>query len=157
MSSYLVFAQRKDVYLKLVNSSGLMLKCDATTKGFERQIYVLSNSSGGKNNSEITFTMNLCGASADLQKAFTNGDFLKNGEMKTMVMNNTSGTFGISAVIKMENIKVKNYSESGNVATVVLQSTRIGWMYYQQSNKGTWVLANKYSYDADTGGNWKDF
>lgn len=157
MSSFLVFAQRTEVYLKLVNSSGLMLKGDATTKGFERQIRVLTNSSGGKNNSEITFTMNLCGASADLQKAFANGEFLKNGEMKTMVVNNMSGTFGISTIIKMENVKVKNYSESGNIATVVLQSTKIGWMYYQQSNKGTWVLANKYSYDANTGGEWRDF
>ena len=68
------FAQRQTTYAKLINASGIQLKGDAVTRGFEKWITSLSNSNGGKNNKVVTFTMNKSGACADLRNAKTNGE-----------------------------------------------------------------------------------
>jgi type VI protein secretion system component Hcp len=150
------FSQRQENYAKFINSSGIQIKGDAVTRGFERWITVLSNSNGGKNNTEVTFTMNISGACADLRNANTNGVNLQKGELTTTQISN-EGRLAVVKNIKMENISVINYSESGSQASVTIRATRIGWIYYQQSTKGAWTVANKTSYDATTGGPWKDF
>lgn len=150
------FSQKTETYLKLVNSSGQQLKGDAVKKGFERWITLLSTTQGGKNNTQLTFTMNIGTVSADFRKALSNGEILLNGEMKTIQLAN-DGMSPVTYSIKMENIKVVSYSESRTQASVTLQASRIGFTYYQQSTKGTWTISNKYSYDAETGGEWKGF
>lgn len=155
-SPFISVAQRTETYLKLVNASGLQLKGDAVTKGFEKWLFITSSSQGGKNNTQLTFTMNISGASADLRKAVSTGEFLNTGDLTTIQVDAEGRRVTISQV-KMEKVKIISYAESGTQATVTIQSTRIGWIYYQQSNKGTWVVSNKYSYDAETGGEWKGF
>ncbi|MBK8952625.1 MAG: type VI secretion system tube protein Hcp [Chitinophagaceae bacterium] len=151
------FAQKQTTYAKLINASGVQIKGDAVTKGFERWITALSNSNGGKNNTEVTFTMNISGACADLRNANTNGEILQKGELSTIQIGATDGRPNVIKTIKMENIRVISFSETGTEAAVTLSATRIGWIYYQQTTKGTWTVANKTSYDASTGGYWKDF
>jgi len=150
------FAQRQETYAKLINASGMQIKGDAVTKGFERWIIALTNSNGGKNNTEVTFTMNISGACADLRNANINGEILQKSELTT-TQTSRDGRMPVVKNIKMEGIKVISYSESGTEASVTLRANRIGWIYYQQSTKGTWTVANKTSYDASTGGIWKDF
>lgn len=151
------FAQRQTTYAKLINVAGIQIKGDAVTRGFERWITVLSNSNGGKYNTEITFTMNISGACADLRNASSNGEILQKGEFSTIQIGTNDGRSNVVKTIKMENVRVISYSETGTEASVTLKAMRIGWIYYQQSSKGTWTVANKTSYDASTGGQWKDF
>ena len=66
-------AQKQDVYIKLTDVNGVQIKGDATLKGFERNMQALTTNSGGKNNVQFSFTMNISGASADLKKAMNAG------------------------------------------------------------------------------------
>ncbi|MFT3843814.1 MAG: type VI secretion system tube protein Hcp [Lacibacter sp.] len=147
-------AQKTETYLKLINPSGTQMKGDAVARGFERCIYIINSSQGGKNNTQITFKMNISGASADLMRARNNGEILPSGEISTIrtaVDRNV-----LISQIKMEKITVIAYAENGTEATVTIQATKIGWIYYQQL-KGRTSVTNKYSYDAETGGTWTGF
>ena len=71
---FVALAQKgQTVYLKLTDASGQQIKGDALAKGYERSIDVLSFANAGKNNSQLSFSMNITGASADLKKAMGNG------------------------------------------------------------------------------------
>lgn len=78
------FAQRQDVYIKLTDSQGLQIKGDAVTRGFERWMQALTVNSGGKNNTQLSFTMTISGASAELKRAMANGESLMNGQVNVM-------------------------------------------------------------------------
>lgn len=82
--------------------------------------------------------MAVSGASADLKKAMANGELLLNGQVTVQSPNPSGGSPIISYTIKMENIAVTSCIEAmgcNNVMniTVVLEATRIGWTYYDQS------------------------
>ena len=150
-------AQRQDVYIKLTDVNGVQIKGDATLKGFEKNMQALTTNSGGKNNVQFSFTMNISGATADLKKAMNAGEFLTSG----LVTVTQTGIDRPQVVytIKMEKIRVISCSESmgcNNVLTtsVTLQATRIGWTYYQTN---TTTVSNKYGYDAEAGGQWMNF
>lgn len=155
------FAQRQDVYIKLTDSQGLQIKGDAVTRGFERWMQALTVNSGGKNNTQLSFTMTISGASADLKRTMANGESLMNGQVNVMQV--AGDEYPKAAyIIKMEKIKVLSCSETmgcnGVMTTsVTLQATRIGWTYYQTNKTGTQVVSNKYGYDAETGGQWTNF
>ncbi len=155
------FAQRQDVYVKLTDSQGSQIKGDAVTRGFERWMQALTVNSGGKNNTQLSFTTTISGASAELKKAIANGEWLMNGQVSVMQV--AGGESQKAAyIIKMEKIKVLSCSEmmgcNGVMTTsVTLQATRIGWTYYQTNKMGTQVVSNKYGYDAETGGQWTNF
>ena len=154
-------AQKSDVFLKLTDASGQLIKGDATAVGFEKTIYVLSFTSAGKNNTQLNFTMSVNGASADLKKAMANGSLLQNGVL-TVAQIISGGKPAISYTIKMEGIKVNSCSESmgcNNVITTntVLTATRIGWTYYQTSPSGVQTVSRKYGFDTATGSEWTNF
>lgn len=154
-------AQKTDTYIKLTDAGGQQIKGDATTKGFERNIGVLSFSSSGKNNTQLSFTMSIGGAAADLKRAVVSGSLLPNGVL-TVTQPNGSGMPVISYTIKMENIKVNSCTEvmgCNNVltTTTVLTATRIGWTYYQTSPSGAQTVSRKYGFDSDTGREWINF
>lgn len=155
-------AQKTDVYLKLTDAAGQQIRGEAFAKGYERSIAVLSFNSGGKNNSQLTFTMSISGASADLKRAMGNGSLLTNGQLTVTQPNPNGGLPVIAYTIKMEAIKVNSCSESmgcNNVLTTntVLTATRIGWTYYQTSPNGSQTVSRKYGFDSATGGEWTNF
>ncbi len=147
-------------YIKLADPSGQPIKGDATTKGFEKNIIVLSFAPSGKNNAQLSFTMNVTGASADLKRAMGSGSLLPNGTLT--VTQPGGGGITISYTIKMENIKVNTCAESMGcngvmTTTTVLTAARIGWTYYQTDNTGKTNVSRKYGFDNETGKEWANF
>ena len=154
-------AQKQNVFLRLTDANGRQINGDASFKGYEKWMSILTTSSGGKNNTQTSLTMNITGASADLKKAMANGEFLVSGQL-TVLQPATASAPRPAYIIKMEKIKVLGCSEamgcnSAMTTTVTLQATRIGWIYYQTDRVGTQVVSNKYGYDAETGGVWTNF
>ena len=154
-------AQKQETYIKLTDASGQQIKGDATTKGFERSIYALSFAAAGKNNSQLSFSMNITGAGADLKRAMGSGSLLQNGTL-TVTQPNGTGMPVVSYTIKMENIKVNSCAESMGcngvmTTTTVISASRIGWTYYQTSPNGTQTVTRKYGIDNDTGKEWTNF
>jgi type VI protein secretion system component Hcp len=153
-------AQKQDVYIKLTDAKGVQIKGDAILKGFERSMQALTINSGGKNNTQFNFTMNITGASADLKSAMNSGEFLLSG-LVTVLQPGLARPM-ITYTIKMEKIKVTSCNESmgcNNIMTtsITLQATRIGWTYYQTSTTGAQTVSNKYGYDAEAVGTWTNF
>ena len=153
-------AQKSDVYINLINTSGTPIKGDAVTRGFEKWIQALTIATGGKNNSQVNFTMNISGSAADLIKAMVSGELLSTGQISVMQSGAYNPTLRYS--IKMERIKVLEcYDTMGcngvMTTTVTLQPVRIGWTYYSTDKSGLKTVSNKYGYDLDTGGAWNNF
>lgn len=160
---FVLTAQKTDVYLKLIDAAGQQIKGDATAKGHERSIGVLSFASSGKNNTQLSFTMNISGASADLKRAMGNNSFLQSGVLTVTQPNPAGGMPLIAYTIKMENIRVNSCAEAMGcngvmTTTTVLTATRIGWTYYQTDLKtGGQTVSRKYGFDSSTGGEWTNF
>ena len=155
-------AQKTDVFIKLTDARGQQIKGDAVVKGFERWIAATSITSGGKNNTQLSFTMSVSGASADLKKAIANGEVLMNGQVTVTSPNISFGGPVISYTIKMESISVSSCLEamgcnSAMNTTVTLQATRIGWTYYDQSRTGVQTVSRKFGWDAGSNKEWTNF
>lgn len=155
------FSQGQNIYVKLTDPNGALLKGDAVDRGYEGTIRAFTISTGGKNNTQVTFTMSINGASATLKKVMNNGTFLLNGMITVMEPPPTS-IAKPAYTITMEKIKVISCTESlgcnGVMTTsVIIQAARTGWTYYQRARDGSWVLASKYGYDAETGAEWRGF
>ena len=155
-------SQKNDVFIRLTDSRGQQIKGDAVLKGFENWVGATSINSSGKSNTQLNFTMNVIGASADLKRAMTNGELLMNGQLVVLVPNPLGGRPVTSYTIKMENIAVLSCYEAmgcNNVmnTTVSLQVTRIGWTYYNTSSTGTSTISRKYGWDAEKNMEWTSF
>ncbi len=85
------FSQKTDVFVKLTDAKGIQIKGESTLKGFERWIEATTISAGGKNNTELSFTMAVSGASADLKRALANGEILLNGQVTVLSPTPTTG------------------------------------------------------------------
>lgn len=162
MLPFVAAAQKTDTYLKLTDASGMPIKGDATARGFERSIGVFSFSTGGRNNSQLSFNMSVSGASADLKRIMGNGNLLTNGVLTVTQPNAGGGAPFVTYTIKMENIKVTSCTESmgcnGVLNTITtLSATRIGWTYYQQDASGRSTVSRKYGFDTATGAEWTNF
>ena len=158
---FVAAAQKTEVYLKLTDASGQQIKGDVTVKGFERNIGIFSFSSGGKNNSQLSFNMSVNGAAADLRRAMGSASILPNGTL-TVTQASGTGMPNIAYTIKMENIKVTSCTDlmgcNGVMnTTAVITATRIGWTYYQQDATGRSSVSRKYGFDNDTGREWTNF
>lgn len=156
------FSQKTDVFVKLTDARGQQIKGEAVLKGYERWIGATTISSGGKNNTELSFTMAVSGASADLKRALANGELLLNGQVTVLSPNQTTGSPAISYTIKMENMAVTFCNEAmgcNNIVntTVNLRATRIGWTYYQIDRTGVQSVSKKFGWDADTQAEWTNF
>jgi len=156
------FSQKTDVFVKLTDPKGLQIKGESTLKGFERWIGATTINSGGKNNTLLSFTMPLSGASADLKRAMANGELLLNGQITVLSSSQTMGSPVISYIIKMENIAVTSCAEAMGCnsvmnTTVTLQATRIGLTYYQIDRTGAQVVSRKFGWDADAQTEWTNF
>lgn len=154
-------AQKTEAYLKLTNATGQQIKGEAMTKGFERSITAQSFSTTGKNNAQLTFSMAISGAAAELKAALGSGTILPNGSLSVAQAGN-SGVINTLYSIKMENIKVNSCSESMGcngvlTTTTVITATRIGWTYYQADALGRMTVSRKYGYDTETGKEWTNF
>ncbi|HNV27947.1 MAG TPA: type VI secretion system tube protein Hcp [Cyclobacteriaceae bacterium] len=155
-------SQKTDVFVKLTDAKGVQIMGEATLKGFERWIGATTISSGGKNNTELSFTMAVSGVSSDLKRALANGELLLNGQVTVLSPNPTTGYPVTSYTIKMETIAVTFCSEAmgcNNVMTtsVNLRATRIGWTYYQIGKAGAQTISKKFGWDADTQSEWTNF
>ena len=158
----IAFSQNADVYLKLTDASGQQIKGESVMKGFERWIRATTINTGGKNNTQITFTMPVSGASADLKRALASGSKLPGGQISVLTPSLTGGTPVVSYIIKMENIMVSSCSEAmgcNNVmnTSVTLEVTRIGWIYYQTDKSGMQTISRKFGWDAATQAEWTNF
>jgi type VI protein secretion system component Hcp len=155
-------SQKTDVFVKLNDAKSQQLKGEAVLKGFERWIEATTLSSGGKNNTELSFTMVVSGVSSDLKRALANGELLLNGQVTVLSPNQTTGRPAISYTIKMENIVVTFCNEAmgcNNIVntTVNLRATRIGWTYYQIDKTGAQSVSKNFGWDADTQSEWTNF
>ena len=154
-------AQKTDVFLKLTNTNGLQIKGEAVLKGYEKSIGVLSFSSAGKNNTQLSFSMSITGAAAELKSAMNSGAILPNGIL-TVTQPSMMGAPNIVYTIKMENIRINSCAESMGcngvmTTTTVITATRIGWTYYQIDASGKSSISRKYGYDSDSGKEWTNF
>lgn len=156
-------AQTSKVYIKLSDQAGTQIKGECVAKGFERWIEALTINSAGKNNTELSFTMNITGSSAALKKAMGNNELLLNGLVSVQTVNGATGMPATAYTITMENITVVACTESmgcNNVmsTSVMLRSTRIGWTYYQASRSGGMsTVSNKYGWDSEANAAWIAF
>jgi type VI protein secretion system component Hcp len=156
------FSQKTDIFIKLTDSRGVQIKGDAFLKGYEGSVNATTLSSAGKNNTQLTFTMTISGASAELKRAMANGEILAGGLVTVLAVNQSSYVPSISYTIKMENIVVSSCNEvmgCDNVmdTTVTLQSARIGWTYYQIGRTGTQTISRKFGWDTSTQTEWTTF
>jgi type VI protein secretion system component Hcp len=108
LTPFISLSQKTDVYVKLTDAKGQQIKGDAVVKGFERWIGATTISSGGKNNTVLSFTMPVSGASADLKRALATEELLLTGQATVLSPNQTGGGPIISYTIKMENIIVSS-------------------------------------------------
>jgi len=155
-------AQKPDVYLKLTDAGGQLIKGDVVTKGFEKWMAATTITSGGKNNTQLNFTMAISGASADLKKALANGELLLTGQVSVLAPNPSGGSPVLSFTIKMERIAVSTCYEAmgcNNImnTTVTLQATRIGYTYYDKTKTGTQAVSRKFGWDAESNIEWTNF
>lgn len=156
------FSQKQDVYIKLTDARAQQIKGDALVKGFERWLQAATISSSGKNNSQLNFTMNISGASADLKRALSSGELLLNGQVTVTTSDASSVRPATAYTIKMEMISVLACSETMGcnnqmTTTVTLKATRIGWTYYQTDKTGAVAVSRKYGWDEDTKAEWAAF
>lgn len=156
------FAQKQDIFIKITDASGKQINGDATTKGFEKQLGVLTVNTAGKNNTQLLFSMPITGASADLKRAMATGEVLLTGLVTVTRLDATMGKPVIVYTIKMENMRVNACSESigcNNTQTTnsAITATRIGWTYYQANPNGSLTVSRKYGYDSGTGQEWTNF
>ncbi len=161
-SPLLSFAQKTDVFIKLTDAKGQLIKGEAVLKGFERWIGATSINSGGKNNSQLDFTMNISGASADLKRALASGELLLNGQVTVTTLDASSFRPVTAYTIKMEMISVLACSETMGcnnqmTTTVTLKATRIGWTYYQTDRTGAASVSRKFGWDENTKSEWATF
>ena len=146
------FSQKQDIYIKLTDARAQQIKGEALLKGFERWLQAATISSSGKNNSQLNFTMNISGASADLKRALSTGELLLNGQVTVTTSDASLGRPATVYTIKMENIGVLACSETMGcnnqmTTTVTLKATRIGWTYYQTDKTGAAVVSRKYGWN----------
>lgn len=161
LSPFFSLAQKSNVFIKLNDAAGQQIKGEAVLKGNERSIEVLSFSQAGKNNSQLTFSMNISGAAADLKRAMNSGSPLLNGIL-AVTQPNGNGAPVIAYTIKMENIQVNSCAESMGcngvmTTTTIITATRIGWTYYQTDAFGRSSVSRKYGFDNDSGKEWTNF
>jgi type VI protein secretion system component Hcp len=159
LSPLFIFAQKTDVFIKLTDAKGQQIKGEAVMKGFEKWIGATTITSGGKNNTQLSFTMAVNGASADLKRAMANGELLVSGQITVLSPTQTGGGPALSYSIKMEKISVSSCFEAMGCnsvmnTTVLLQATRIGWTYY---NTGTQTVSRKFGWDAESNKEWVNF
>ena len=156
------FSQKQDIYIKLTDARSQQIKGDVLVKGFERWLQAVTISSSGKNNSQLNFTMNISGASADLKRVLANGELLLNGQVTVTTLDVSSFRPVTAYTIKMEMISVLACAETMGcnnqmTTTVTLKATRIGSTYYQTDKTGATVVSRKYGWDEDTNADWATF
>jgi type VI protein secretion system component Hcp len=156
-------AQKTTVFIKLTDARGQQIRGEGMEKGMERWIGATSISSAGKNSTQLSFTMVVNGASADLKRALSTGEFLLNGQVSVLAPNQASGIPALSYSIKMERIAVTACYEAmgcNNImnTTVSLQATRIGWTYYNINGAGgAQTVSRKFGWDAEKQAEWTGF
>jgi len=162
LSPLFSLAQKTDVFIKLTDARSQQIKGESVVKGFEKWIGASTINAGGKNNTQLSFTMTVNGASADLKKSLSTGELLLNGQVSVMLPNPSGGSPLISYTIKMENIAVSACYEAmgcNNImnTTVTLQATRIGWTYYDQTRLGVQAISRKFGWDSENNKEWTNF
>ncbi len=155
------FSQLPGVYLNLTNPGGARINGTSQLKGYEKWIQAITFSTGGSNNTQVNFTMEISGASADLMAAMNNGSLLPKGQISSLDYGG-GGNTRMVYTITMQNIRVLACNDvmgcdKALVTSVQLQATRIGWTYYEQTPDGRIVVSRKYGYDAETGQPWEKF
>ena len=161
-SPLLSLAQKTNLMIRLTDARGAQIKGEAVLKGYERCISAITISSGGKNNSQLNFTMAVSGASVELKRAMAAGEVLPVGQVTVLSTDLTLGAPAITYTIKMERMTVVSCSETmgcNNVLTtnVTLQATRIGWTYYDVGRGGVQTVSRKFGWDIETNAEWGNF
>lgn len=161
LSPFFGFSQSNDVVIKLMNANNQQIKGGSTFEKYRDWIYTSSINSGGNNNTQLTFTMGVNPASADLKKAMATGEFLSNGLVSVNKQGSSGGKPIVVYTIKMEKIKVLSCIETMvnriTTTTVVLKAARIGWTYYTMTNTGVTTVSRKYGWDAEANKEWTNF
>jgi type VI protein secretion system component Hcp len=154
-------AQKTDVFIRLTDAKGQQIKGGAVLKGFENWLGATSLNASGKGNTQLSFTMEVNGSSADLKRALSNGELL-NGQVTVIVPNPSGGKPMTSYTIKMENIAVLTCYEAMGCnnamnTSVTIQVTRIGWTYYNAVASGPQTVSRKFGWDAENNIEWNTF
>ena len=157
---FFCFSQTNNkVFIKLTDANGKQINGESKDIHYKDWIYTTFINSSGNNNTLLSFTMDVSGASAVLKKAMLTSLTLLNGEVNVTAGNKNTVSPEILYKIKMEKIKVLNCSEttgSNNSmqTAVTLQATRIGWIYYTTSNTGVQTESKRYGWDVELNKEW---
>jgi type VI protein secretion system component Hcp len=142
------------VFIKLTDANGRQISGESKDIHYKDWIYTTAINPGGNNNTQLSFTMAVTGASAELKRTMANSMILLNGEVNVTAGNQGQGSPAILYKIKMEKIKVLSCTEttgSDNAmhTSVTLQASRIGWIYYTTSNTGVQTESKKYGWNKE--------
>lgn len=164
LSPFLGIAQKSDVFIRLTDARGQLIKGEALLKGFENWLGATTFNAAGKSNTntQLNFTITVNGASGELKKALSNGELLLSGQVAVMIPNPSGAVPMKSYTIKMEKIAVLTCYEAmgcNNVmnTTVTLKATRIGWTYFNPATTGQQTVSSKFGWDAETNSQWTSF
>jgi type VI protein secretion system component Hcp len=158
---FAAFSQTPNVFIKLIDANGQLIKGESQYKSYEKQITALTLSTSGVNNSQVQFTMNVTPASGVLKNAMFNNTVLQNG-LISVGQYGGGGVFSLQYTITMQNITVTQCVDQlgcngAQSTTVVLSPGRIGWTYYQTDPSGKQSVSGKVGYDVVNGKAWQEF
>ena len=161
LSPAFAFAQRQTNFITLTDAQGKLISGDVAMKGYEKSISINTLTTGGKSNSQLTLTMGIQGAAADLRRIMVSNEMLASGQLY-VTQQTQSSVLRPTYTIKMENMQVVSCTEAlgcdnNMTLTVVLQAARIGWTYYKTTGSGPLSVTNKYGFDTESGKEWNNF
>jgi len=158
----IAFSQKSETYLSITDNN-IPVKGTATKGGYEGFIAITSLQAEGistkptmRGTDQVTFSMPVSTASADLKRALFRGVALPRCEFTILSANNQDQ---ILCKIKLEDIYVNSCSDEVGAngvlyTSVVLSASRIGWAYFGPGNAGPNTIIRKFGWDTMKNGEW---
>ena len=151
-----IWAQKDEIFAKLILEDGSAIKGSSMTQFYERQIPVFNLETNSAGNSTIVrFTMPVESASGVLRNLLTSQGRMRSGEINVTYIS-LDRRF-VRYKINMENIAVEECTDSGGTTTVQLHATRIGWTWYSYTKSGIQSVSSKNGWDEKLRTSWTGF
>lgn len=162
----LAFSQKTETFLSILDASNVPIKGTATKERYENTIIINSlqadaqtTQRGGKVNNQISFTMPICGASAEFKRALSTGRTLPKGDFSVVT---SALSVMVNSMIRVEEVTILSCTDAVGCngamsTTVVLVANRIGWTYYTPNKAGVNTISKKFGWDAQMNREWTGF
>ncbi|WP_421943145.1 hypothetical protein [Pedobacter sp.] len=152
-----IFAQRgTENFGKFTNTDGAIIKGDALTRGYERQLEI-SNlvANSANNNNTISFAIPISTASGVFRNALNGAQKLRSAEITVTTINAEKRT--VTYKINLEDIAVNQCADRNGFTNLQLTATRIGWTYFATDRMGRTTVSSKNGWDAENKKAWVGF